>query len=201
METAERLARPFLLVGFSAWGTPVDPLLVVLGTFAFCACSAMIPLLHAEAYLLATSLLVPPELRWPLVIAATSGQMLGKVGMYYAGRGVRLIPGERMQRRIRLATERYRDKRQLGSGLVFLSASSGFPPFYIVSIAAGTLTFPLMPRAERVAQSRQRRALTSFHSRSNSSSVARPISSPRSSASFSTFSNRAMNFRFDRSSA
>jgi len=145
LEPAERLARPFLLLGFSAWGTPVDPLLVVLGTFAFCACSAMIPLLHAEAYLVATSLLAPPELRWPLVIAATSGQMLGKVGMYYTGRGVRLIPGERMQRRIQLATERYRDKRQLGSGLVFLSASSGFPPFYLVSIAAGTLTFPLKP--------------------------------------------------------
>jgi membrane protein YqaA with SNARE-associated domain len=123
----------------------VDQLLVVLGTFAFCACSAMIPVLHAEAYLVAASLLAPPELRWPLIIAAASGQMLGKVGMYYAGRGVRLIPGERMQRRIRLATERYRDTAQLGGGLVFLSAASGIPPFYLISVAAGTLTFPIMP--------------------------------------------------------
>jgi membrane protein YqaA with SNARE-associated domain len=123
----------------------VDEALVVLGTFAFCACSAMIPLLHAEAYLVAASLLAPPELRWPLVIAGTSGQMLGKVGMYYAGRGVRLIPGERIQRRIQAATARFRDKRQLGGGLVFLSASSGLPPFYLVSIGAGTLSFPLMP--------------------------------------------------------
>ena len=123
----------------------MQPALVVLGTFAYCAGSAVIPLLHAEAYLVAASLLAPPELRWPLVIAGASGQMLGKVGMYYAGRGVRLIPGERIQRRIQLATERYRDKRQLGNGLVFLSAASGIPPFYLVSIAAGTLTFPLMP--------------------------------------------------------
>ena len=125
--------------------TPVDHLLVVLGTFAFCVGSAMIPLLHAETYLVTASLVAPPELRWPLVIAATTGQMLGKVGMYYAGRGVRLIPGERMQRRIQQATARYREKSQIGSGLVFLSASSGFPPFYVVSIAAGMLTFPLMP--------------------------------------------------------
>ena len=123
----------------------MDHVLVVLGTFAFCVGSAMIPVLHAETYLVTASLVAPPELRWPLVIAATSGQMLGKVGMYYAGRGVTLIPGERMQRRIALATARYRDKRRLGSGLVFVSASSGFPPFYIVSIAAGMLTFPLMP--------------------------------------------------------
>jgi membrane protein YqaA with SNARE-associated domain len=69
--------------------------------------------------------------------------MLGKVGMYYAGRGIRLIPGERMQRRIQLATTRYREKRQIGSGLVFVSAASGFPPLYLLSIAAGTLEFPL----------------------------------------------------------
>lgn len=119
--------------------------LVLFGTFIYCVGSAVIPVLHAEAYLVAASLLAPPELRWPLIIAATCGQMLGKVGMYYAGRGVRLIPGERIQRRIRMATERYRDKAQIGGGLVFLSAASGLPPFYIVSIAAGTLTFPLMP--------------------------------------------------------
>ena len=122
----------------------MDDLLVVLGTFAYCVCSAMIPVLHAEAYLVMVSLVSPPELRWTLVMAATSGQMLGKVGMYYAGRGVRLIPGERMQRRLRLATARYREKRRIGSGLVFVSASSGLPPFYLVSIAAGLLTFPLV---------------------------------------------------------
>lgn len=119
--------------------------LVVLGTFAFCLGSAMIPVLHAETYLVTASLVAPPELRWSLVIAATSGQMLGKIGMYYAGRGIKLIPGERMQRRIELAAARYREQRQIGSGLVFVSASSGFPPFYLLSIAAGMLTFPLMP--------------------------------------------------------
>ena len=123
----------------------MDHLPVLLATFAFCVGSAIIPVLHAETYLVTASLIAPPELRWPLVIAATSGQMLGKVGMYYAGRGTRLIPGERMQRRIQLATARYREKRRIGSGLVFVSAMSGFPPFYLVSIAAGMLTFPLMP--------------------------------------------------------
>ena len=118
-------------------------LFVLLGTFAYCVGSAMIPVMHAEAYLVTASLLAPPELRWPLVIAATGGQMLGKVGMYYAGRGITLIPGERMQRRIKLATARYSDAREIGSGLVFVSAASGFPPFYLLSIGAGIVTFPL----------------------------------------------------------
>ena len=124
-------------------GTPLDHLLVVLGTFVYCVGSAMIPVLNAEVYLVTASLVAPPELRWLLVIAATSGQMVGKVGMYFAGRGVLRIPGERMRRRIQLAAERYREKRQVGSGLVFVSAFSGFPPFYILSIAAGMLAFPL----------------------------------------------------------
>ena len=106
----------------------MEHLLVVLGTFAFCLGSAMIPVLHAEAYLVGASLLAPPELRWPLVIAATIGQMIGKVGMYYAGRGALLIPGQRMQRRIQQATAKYREKGQVGSALVFVSASTGFPP-------------------------------------------------------------------------
>ena len=133
----------------------MDSFLIVLATFGFCVGSAIIPIMHAEAYLLTATVMAPPELRWPLVIAATSGQMLGKVGMYFAGRGVKLIPGERMQRRIRQAAERYAGsgqgaegqapKRQIGIALVFLSAASGLPPFYLVSIAAVMLTFPLRP--------------------------------------------------------
>ena len=49
----------------------MDHLLVLLGTFAFCLGSAMIPVLHAETYLVTASLLAPPEFRWSLVIAAT----------------------------------------------------------------------------------------------------------------------------------
>lgn len=123
----------------------MEHVLVVLGTFAFCVASAVIPVFHAEAYLVGASLLAPPELRWPLVIAATAGQMLGKVGMYFGGRGALLIPGERMKRRIEQATARYRDKKQVGNLLVFTSSSTGFPPFYIISIAAGMLKFPLVP--------------------------------------------------------
>jgi membrane protein YqaA with SNARE-associated domain len=78
----------------------MEHFLIILGTFGYCVASAVIPIFHAEAYLVAASLLVPPELRWPLVIASTTGQMIGKTAMYFGGRGVLLIPGQRMQRRI-----------------------------------------------------------------------------------------------------
>jgi membrane protein YqaA with SNARE-associated domain len=121
----------------------MDHLLIVLGTFVYCIGSAIIPVLHAEAYLVSASLLLPTGLDWPLVIAATAGQMIGKVGMYGAGRGALRIPGERMQRRIAQATARYGNRKDLGNGLIFVSAASGLPPFYIVSVAAGMLRLPL----------------------------------------------------------
>jgi membrane protein YqaA with SNARE-associated domain len=123
----------------------MEHFLVILGTFGYCVASAVIPIFHAEAYLVAASLLVPPELLWPLVIASATGQMVGKTGMYFGGRGVLLIPGERMQRRIQEATARYREKGKVGGLLVFVSSTTGFPPFYIISIAAGMLKFPLVP--------------------------------------------------------
>jgi membrane protein YqaA with SNARE-associated domain len=121
----------------------MEQLLVVAGTFFFCVGSALIPVLHAEAYLVAATLLTPPELHWPLVVAAASGQMVGKVGMYLAGRGLLLVPGRRMADQIAAATAKYRERKALGGGLVFISAAAGLPPFYLVSIAAGMLHFPL----------------------------------------------------------
>jgi len=56
-------------------------------TFAVCVVGAIIPVVNTEIYLIAVSAMAPPEYVMPLVIAATIGQMVGKVAMYYAGRG------------------------------------------------------------------------------------------------------------------
>jgi membrane protein DedA with SNARE-associated domain len=60
---------------------------IVVATFLYCVGSAVIPLMHAEAYLITVSALTTPALSWAIVLAATAGQMLGKVAMYWAGRG------------------------------------------------------------------------------------------------------------------
>ncbi len=57
-------------------------------TVAVCVVGSIIPLVNTEVYLITVSALAPAEFVAPLVVAATIGQMLGKVVMYYAGRGV-----------------------------------------------------------------------------------------------------------------
>lgn len=63
------------------------PVLTILGTFVYCIASAVIPVFHAEAYLITMSALLPPVFGLPLILAGTTGQMIGKATM-----------GERMHR-------------------------------------------------------------------------------------------------------
>jgi membrane protein YqaA with SNARE-associated domain len=122
--------------------TPSDWSLIA-GTFLFCIGSAVIPLMHAEAYLITVSALTPPALSVALVLAATAGQMIGKVAMYWAGRGALRIPSERWKRRVDAVHARYEGHQGFGNGLIFLSSATGLPPFYVIAIAAGVLRVPL----------------------------------------------------------
>jgi membrane protein YqaA with SNARE-associated domain len=115
----------------------------VVATFLFCVGSAVIPAMHAEAYLITVSALTPPALAWALVFSATVGQMLGKIAIYSAARGALRLPIERIRGRIAAVAARYESHRGVGNGLIFLSAASGLPPFYAISVAAGMLRVPL----------------------------------------------------------
>jgi len=116
---------------------------LIAGTFLYCVGSAVIPVMHAEAYLITVSALSPPAVAWALVVAATAGQMVGKLAMYAAGRGALRIPNAWLQRRIAAAAARYEGRRNIGNGLIFISSSTGLPPFYVISVAAGMLRVPV----------------------------------------------------------
>jgi membrane protein YqaA with SNARE-associated domain len=100
---------------------------------------------NAELYLLAASAAAPAELTLPLIIAATAGQMTAKVAMYGAGRGVVRLPGKRMKQWVADAEAWAQTRPNAGGGLVLVSAASGFPPFYFMSIACGMLKFRFLP--------------------------------------------------------
>ena len=123
----------------------VDDLVVQLGlplaTFLFCAASGVIPVLNAEIFLVGAAALSPDSSPAALALVAALGQVVAKSGMYLGGRGILKLPmGKRkadldaVQARI----ERWRSK----DFLVFVSAAVGLPPFFAVSIFAGTLRFP-----------------------------------------------------------
>jgi membrane protein YqaA with SNARE-associated domain len=110
-----------------------------LTTYIVAVISGVVPVVNIEIYLIWVAALTPRSLGIPITILATVGQMTGKTIMYLAAAGILKIsvkePGEKLAA-IKKKFESWKDRLSL---FMFLSAFSGFPPFYVVSLAAGGL--------------------------------------------------------------
>jgi membrane protein YqaA with SNARE-associated domain len=114
------------------------------GSFAIGLVSGLVPVVNTEAYLLMIAALAPHGAVAPAVVFVTAGQMVAKGLLYMAGSGAvssRFLTA----REGRLAGMRKRLERMQASAsaVVFSSAVIGIPPFYLVSVAAGSLRWSL----------------------------------------------------------
>jgi membrane protein YqaA with SNARE-associated domain len=116
---------------------------LVASSFLIGTASGIVPFCSIEAYLVSMALLVPgPELLG-LLVATTVGHMLAKYALFLAGEGVVSLPFARA------ADARLQDLRDgLGKSprtpalVVLSSAVTGLPPFYVMSLVAGSLRWP-----------------------------------------------------------
>lgn len=115
---------------------------LIIGTYAYCVGSGFIPVMNAEVYLVAVSATSSQAAALPLILAAGLGQMTAKAAMYLAGRGVLSLPMGKHKERLDAAGQRLQASRAGPGSFIFLSASTGFPPFYVISIVSGTLRIP-----------------------------------------------------------
>jgi membrane protein YqaA with SNARE-associated domain len=114
---------------------------VPLATFVTCFVSGIFPLVNAEVFLLAVALVAPGPPAWLVVLVAATGQLVAKSLLYLGGAGVIRVPGGKRRRDIealRARVERWRSKDLL----VFVSAATGLPPFFLLSILAGSMRLP-----------------------------------------------------------
>ncbi len=113
-------------------------------TFLVTFASGFLPFVNAEAYLVSVAALAPGAALGGVVAAATLGQMTAKTLLFLTGRGLLRLP----LRRPRGPAGRIRAFLEHGgvraAALVFVSAVCGVPPFYVVTLAAGALGFPLV---------------------------------------------------------
>jgi membrane protein YqaA with SNARE-associated domain len=114
------------------------------GSLVFGAVSGLVPFLNTEAYLLAVAAFAPRDRLLPVVVLTTLGQMIAKSLLYLAGSGV-MSPRFLGARAARLEELKARlERAPTGvAAVVFASAAAGWPPFYLVSLAAGSLRFSL----------------------------------------------------------
>jgi membrane protein YqaA with SNARE-associated domain len=103
--------------------------------------SGVIPIVNAELYLIGVVLLtgnLPAAVILGVIVAV--GQMIAKIALYQAARGATNLGrntkfGAKLEK-ARALVDRWQGKPIT---LLFLSATTGIPPFFIVSVLAGML--------------------------------------------------------------
>jgi hypothetical protein len=109
-------------------------------TLAASFLSGFLPLVNIEAYLLGAAALLPGVSPLVVVVPAALGQMAAKAILFLGGRGLVSLPSSFRDRAL-AAASRLGPRRRSAPALVFSSALTGLPPFYVVSVAAGLLRF------------------------------------------------------------
>jgi membrane protein YqaA with SNARE-associated domain len=122
-----------------------DDLLAMLGiyggTFVVSIIAGLVPLVNTELFLAAlVRLAVDRGSQLPgIVVAAATGQMIAKIGLYYAGMGLLELPRGRYQAKIELARKKLERWKTQPYLIYALSSVLGVPPLYLTVLAAGAM--------------------------------------------------------------
>jgi len=109
---------------------------VWIATLAAGFLSGFVPLVNIEVYLAGAAALAPKCPAAVVVAAAALGQMAAKTLLFLGGRGLVGLPS-RQGDRVRAAAARLSGRGRSAPALVFTSALTGVPPFYVTSVGAG----------------------------------------------------------------
>jgi membrane protein YqaA with SNARE-associated domain len=109
-----------------------------LSCFFLSILSALMPWLNGEVLFLSLSAFASSSFHVAiLVLLASAGQMTGKCVLYWAGRGTIPIKKGRVGKSLNSWRERFERSPSKSMGLVFISAVSGIPPFYVITLLSG----------------------------------------------------------------
>jgi len=112
-------------------------------TLLFCFAGGLVPVLNTEIYLMSISALAAPVAIWPVILIATSGQLIAKTIVYLAGKGVIRFPLKRYENKMELVKEKFDQWKSAPYLFIFISAFTGIPPFYAVTFFAGLIRMDL----------------------------------------------------------
>jgi membrane protein YqaA with SNARE-associated domain len=122
---------------------------VYASIFGASVASALLPLINIEA-ILAVTISQQDDHAVALVVAATLGQMVGKILWYWGAVEVERAPWVRRQLekpKAQATLQRWHERAEgrpwFTGGLLFVSAFTGFPPFAVLSVLAGQLRMSL----------------------------------------------------------
>lgn len=114
---------------------------IYAGTLAVGVLSGLVPIVNGELYLIGVVLLTGEV--WPAILLAglvAVGQMIAKVVLYKAAHGAGNVGKDsKLGKKIekwRAKIDKWQDKPL---AITFVSALTGLPPFYVITLIAGAL--------------------------------------------------------------
>lgn len=122
-----------------------DDLLAMLGiyggAFVVSLIAGLVPLVNAEVFLIGlVRLAIDHPSQLPLlVVLAAAGQMVAKIGLYHAGRGMLELPRGRYRAKVEAVRARLDDWKTKPYIVYGTSSVLGLPPFYLTVLAAGAM--------------------------------------------------------------
>lgn len=123
-------------------GSLIDSLGLYAATFAIAVVGSIIPIISIEVFLIGVAVTTGTGDAVALCAIAAVGQVLGKLPIYYASRGVAELSTRSPKRAARLARVRTWASRWHPSVLLATSSTLGLPPFSLLATAAGVLAIP-----------------------------------------------------------
>lgn len=114
---------------------------LVLLTLAVAFGGGLVPFINVEVWVVGVSAVCPGAALVPVVLAASLGQVAAKILLYRAGGGAASWGSRRRGPRFAATVRRLQERASRGTAVVFASAFTGVPPFYLVSVAAGVTRF------------------------------------------------------------
>jgi membrane protein YqaA with SNARE-associated domain len=116
-----------------------------LGCFGLTIASAIFPWLNTEIIVLSLPALArsPAELAW-FVGIAVAGHLVGKCGVYWAARRGTARPPSQLAPVVARWRMRMEGRPWAPAACLLLSATTGVPPFYLITLLAGAtrVNFP-----------------------------------------------------------
>ena len=111
--------------------------------FGLSIVSALVPWVNGEVIVLSLAAIAhsPVEVAG-LVLLASTGQMIGKCVLYWAGRGAIPIRTTGIGSKVAAWKQKFDQSPSRSVALVFVSSTLGIPPFYLITLLAGTFRMP-----------------------------------------------------------
>ena len=115
---------------------------LLLGAVGTCALGGFLPWISAEVVVVGAAFALPPGQLPALVLLCATAQVSAKLVVYELARWAPQRLPKRGQALL-AKTERFGERRVLLGVMSFTGALVSLPPFYLITLAAGTLKSPM----------------------------------------------------------